>query len=416
MAVIKGGFSFDGVDIADIGLTYAPEISNIYVYKPAAYKLHEQAFDAHDGGYYYGNTMQPKDFTLRCIFEESPVLDGVMSKIDWLFHRGKTGRLVFAKRPWLWYTATVVSVNASGLTNRENGIVVIQMRAYYPFARSDQYYTDHEDVIDEENQPLSETQREDIAEKNRVIADMRANSAMGYVVDANDDLAQNARRISSGNQVVYDFLRGADSMTSNLIKFPVINPGTERAAVCVEVGGTFNKGLTITNHTNSEVCRFIGGVSDKSQYIQCDALNGRVSRHGSDSNVTLDYVYHDYGFIYLEPAGVPLFRSNGDVQLQGNETPGHNSFTISDQYDLHLPYKPAGYWVYDEDTGHMWKIASVSGYSIWCEPSEHSPAISGDIKLDNWMIIKANEISIQKGNDGDMNLHRMRFVFKPTFP
>ena len=416
MAGIKGGFSFDGVDIADIGLTYAPEIGNIYVYKPAAYKLHEQAFDAHDGGYYYGNTMQPKDFSLRCIFEEQSVLDGVMTRIDWLFKRGRTGRLVFAKRPWLWYTATVVGVNTSGLTNRENGVIVVQMRAYYPYARSDQYYTDRE-YTEEELKVMQGTQLEDALEKNRVIRDIRANSAIAYapLIQPSEDLHNNGRS-NSNNQVAYDFTFGNTDathfMTENLERFPVINPGTERAAVCVEVGGTFSKGLTITNHTNSQVCRFVGGVSDRAQYIQCDALNGRVSRHGSDGDVTLDYLYHDYGFMYLEPAGLPLYRSNGEIELQSSGT-GESSFTLSD--GVTLPVSPNGYWIYDENKGDLWQIGTMIGSKIFVKNNPYARSLTDSFRLTEWMIIRANEISIKKGNDGNMRLHRMRFVFKPTF-
>ena len=93
-----GGFSFDGVDIKDIGLHYAPENANTYVYRPSAYELHEEAFAAHDGGYFYGTTVKPKDFVLRCYYEAKHIKDGIMRNTFDLFKRGRKGKLVFRER------------------------------------------------------------------------------------------------------------------------------------------------------------------------------------------------------------------------------------------------------------------------------------------------------------------------------
>lgn len=60
---MQGGFSFCGTDIADLGLEYVPETANTYVFAGSDYKIHEQVFDGHHGGYYYGSTVSPKVFT-----------------------------------------------------------------------------------------------------------------------------------------------------------------------------------------------------------------------------------------------------------------------------------------------------------------------------------------------------------------
>ena len=130
-----GGFSFCGVDIDTLGLEYAPDNSNTYVYKPSLWNMDEDSFESHDGGYFYGTSVRPKDFSLRCIYQDTHVGHGGMTKLFHLFSRGKTGRLIFQKRPWCWYTATVVSVDISQMRNYMNGIVTINLRAYYPFAR-----------------------------------------------------------------------------------------------------------------------------------------------------------------------------------------------------------------------------------------------------------------------------------------
>lgn len=123
---------FDGVDIEDIGLEYAPDNRNTQVYNPADWAVHEQSFDGYNGGYFFGTTVKPKTFTLRCFYEDSHVSDGIMTKVWRTFKRGRTGRLVFKNRPWLWYNATVVDVDATNMLNYKNGIVTITLRAYYP--------------------------------------------------------------------------------------------------------------------------------------------------------------------------------------------------------------------------------------------------------------------------------------------
>ena len=92
MISMQGGFSFCGTDIAELGLEYVPDNANTYVYAGSTYKVHEQAFDGHDGGYYYGVTTGIKPFTLRCIFEGSHINDGILTKVESFFRKGKTGR------------------------------------------------------------------------------------------------------------------------------------------------------------------------------------------------------------------------------------------------------------------------------------------------------------------------------------
>ena len=91
---MKGGFSFCGVDIADIGLEYAPDNKDTYVYKPGEAEVHEEIFDGHDGGYIYGATKRPKEFILRCYFEDKNIAEGIMARAYNLFKIGKSGKLL----------------------------------------------------------------------------------------------------------------------------------------------------------------------------------------------------------------------------------------------------------------------------------------------------------------------------------
>lgn len=141
---MQGGFSFCGIDIADIGLEYAPELADTYVFSSKDYSVQQQTFDAHDGGYFYGISVQPKKFTLRCIYQDTHINEGIITKIERLFRRGRTGRLIFKKRPWMYYVATVTKCNVSTITNYLNGIATIEMTAYYPYGRCDDlFYPDN---------------------------------------------------------------------------------------------------------------------------------------------------------------------------------------------------------------------------------------------------------------------------------
>ena len=65
---MKGGFEFCDVDIADLNLEYAPENENTFVFAPAEVSSNFDAFDGHNGGYYYGSWTEPTEFVLRCFF------------------------------------------------------------------------------------------------------------------------------------------------------------------------------------------------------------------------------------------------------------------------------------------------------------------------------------------------------------
>lgn len=287
---MDGGFIFDGIDIADLGLEYAPDLSNTYIYKPGTFKLHEQIFDAHDGGYFYGTTTQPKDFTLRCFYESQHVLDGLMTKIFSVFRRGRTGRLVFKKRPWCWYTATVTNVDIGQMFNFENGVLTVTMKAYYPYARSDYL---------------------DIPNNCEYEADMLNNSAMlreGVIDHTNSFITE---------------------PTTELKEFLVYNPGTEYAKTTIRISGNFEGNVKVTNSTTDQHATFVAfttQLENGNYYIESDSLNGQTVRTNGSVR-SPGYLYHHEGFIDLAP-GFPVYRdirlnviSNTNIQSDHQFTP-----------------------------------------------------------------------------------------------
>lgn len=292
---MEGGFSFCGVDIADLGLEYAPENANTYVYSPGAYDVNDESFPAHDGGYFYGTTVKPKDFTLRCFFEGQHLNSGALTRVYNFFKRGRSGRLIFAKRPWCYYIATVVRDPQLQPTNFMNGIITFQLRAYYPFARSDQ-------TVIGDNDPNEQ--------------DLINNSAMlkGEAWDTDKDF-------------------GAMNEQTEIF---VYNPGTENAATVIEIEGDVGSGITIYNEAIKQTCE-IAGFTDSDGKLTIDSLNGKVLV--TKNNVTsYGFLYHDNGFIDLA-SNYPVLRS---LWIKGDN--GSNAFQVKNQDDI-VPQDMLGHYI-----------------------------------------------------------------------
>lgn len=351
---MRGGFTFRGVDIADLGLEYAPDISNTYVYYAGEHKASEQSFDGHDGGYYYGSTVQPKTFTLRCVFEEKHINKGLMTRIYRLFTRGATGKLVFTTRPWLWYTATVIAAPQLQMTNYENGLITIQLKAYYPYGRCDELGFDEMDEVKTGTTAMIAT-----------------------------------RKIPSTEAV-------KDGELTEQTTLLLYNGGTEKAAVAIEMAGDVDEGVTITNSTTGQKCHFVAlskaVTTDNGKYLVCDGLNGKtVLTDGV--NGELAFLYHDYGFIELEPS-YPIERNVRVTYTAGStEVTCDSGAGITGQY-IHLD----GAWR---------KIAASDGANLTVLPA---PDNSGSEATE---IVTMNEITITP--DATMALTRLNFCYKPTF-
>ena len=278
---MAGGFSFCGVDIDTIGLEYAPELEDTYVYRPAKPKIHDETFDGHNGGYYYGMSREPKEFVLRCFFEEKEIDRGLMAKVLSLFREGRSGKLVFDRRPWCWYYATVTECDPSGITNYLNGIIKISMKAYFPFARSELTY------INRQNKDY--------------------NRAM-----ANSGFFEAEHMIPPTELVV-------DEPITQKMDFLLSNPGDMPAPLGIEIAGDVGKGVIITNHSTGQAAKFVAMSQEEfdgeTNYVYLDSLNGKVMTV-KDGETQINFLYHDEGFIDLIP-GFPIRRGIQAVSHDG---------------------------------------------------------------------------------------------------
>ena len=351
-----GGFSFCGVDIADIGLEYAPDISETYVYQPSTFRLFEETVDVHPGGYLYGTAAEVKEFSLRCYYEEKHLAHGIMTRIFDLFRNGRTGRLVFKRRPWCYYTATVSErPDISEMSNYMNGIVTIHMKAYYPFARSDVRQLD----------PFDE-------------------SAL--------DMLENTALFQRPAQELPTSFVPPENLTDTIL---IHNPGTERAPCGIAIAGDAVDGVIIANLTTGESVKFIGLSTSVlgSKYVLCDSMNGKtVITNGTASD--LGYMYHDYGFMDLE-SGFPIDRNVSAIYDQEKVTIPNG--IIGDPVGRHI-------WI-----DNQWRkiITHPSPYEITVNPA---PENEGQEVTD---ITQMNEIKITPV--GDCTLTRLEFIYTPTY-
>lgn len=364
---MRGGFTFCDVDIADIGLEYAPTLDNTYVYRPTKYSIHEQSFDGHAGGYYYGATAKPKDFSLRCYFEDMAMKDGIMSQVNSLFAIGTTGRLVFQQREWCWYTATVIDVDPSQITNKYNGFITITLRAYYPFSRTDSWAT-------------SET----------YLSDMLANSALLRTASKNPP-----RTITESTAMV------ADDFENRTIL--LYNPGTEYAPLTIKINGECPDGVVVENATTGQSCRFVGISQSISKFhtkfLVSDGLNAKVIlSNASGTSKEYGYLYHDYGFLGVAPS-FPIVRD-----VVAGTTAGSSTISLN----KNITDRQLGHYIWVEDEWH--KIIS--------RPNSTSCVIDNVCVATNTIttdIVRMNELHVTPDNPNNFTLTRLQFTYLPTF-
>ena len=355
--LIRGGFSFCGVDIADLGLNYAPEKEDTYVYRPAEVTVHQETFDGHDGGYFYGVTRQPKEFVLRCYFEEEAIDKGIMERIHHLFRTGKSGKLIFARKPWEYYYATVTSLPHPELSNYMNGLVTITMTASYPYARCDSLYYEPDNL--------------------------------------KYDLVMESTALLESESMVppmsFTNLTSAHS-------FILHNPGTEFAPLSITASGSAGLGVIIRNKTTNQECKIVAmdkpHTSNVQKFVYIDGLNGSTSLIGGASPEPA-FLYHDSGFIQLAPA-YPAHREIYVLQATAGVVTLVN--TLFDNVE--------GQYIFID--GSWYKITE----QIDDQHIRVDTAIDSD-GTDRTMITVMNEMEVVPLTT--MDLTHLSFSYKPTY-
>lgn len=359
---MKGGFSFCGLDIYNLGLEYVPDNKDTYVFKSASSSIDEEVFNGHDGGYFYGSSLKPKEFSLKCYYEDKDVRHGLMSNIYNFFKPGKTGKLVFQKRPWCWYVATVTNVDTDSMLNYRNGFITIKLKAYYPYSRSDSNYFEEWD-------------------------------AERY------ELLRNTAFLTDESMVPQTKF---EDVFDNKTDFILLNGGNAKANVCVEIAGDVGEGVIIKNNTNGSEMKIVAlnnlSLSGGSLFI--DSFTGKVFI--KNDNETKDaFLYHEYGFIDLDP-GFPI---NRDVTIEAES--GSNIVSYVDNFIFDVTDK----YIYIADK--WYKIKEFNDDTLTLVENVNT-SFSG-----NTCIVSMNELSIypvsEKDEGDNMSITKINFIYNPTF-
>lgn len=354
---MQGGFSFCGVDIGRLGLEYVPSIEDTYVYAGSSYDVSEETFEAHHGGYFYGTTVQPKIFRLRCMFQEKHINHGFLSAVESFFHRGKTGKLIFSQNPWLWYSATVVGIDMTSMVTYMNGFITITLKSYYPFGRCDY-------LCLPDNQTLSRSISENTALLSK---DMTPSAAIGSL-DGSVDLL-------------------------------LYNGGSEFAPCAIELAGNAGECIIITNQTTGQRSKFIlfteSDTTDAGKTIISDALNGKTILAGNGEK-EIKFLYHDEGFLELAPS-FPIKR---DIIVSWkNDSNIVSSFYAFDNSMIGKHIYLNGEWR---------KIIDVDDASTLT--IEKAMTSSGSYVA---TVAQMNEIHIELG--ANASITTLNFIYYPTF-
>ena len=419
---MQGGFTFCGVDVAKYGLTYAPEIANTFVFGNSTMSPNDEKFASHDGGVYYGTSVDPKDFSLRCFFEEKHINKGILDSIHNFFYPGRTGRLVFQERDWCWYTATVVNIDASDLTNYMNGVITINFRAYYPYARTDIFYSQAQaasgndssvtidtSTVETDTSNLSGTDswlvydapsaEEDIAYMDIGEDVNKYTDINGNVIESNDPyINSKAVFMSSDSTPPSSFTNITE--TKKLILY---NAGNTKAAVAIKLSGEAGtEGVTIKNLTTNQEAKFVAftrnSTTSANKFILSDGLNGKTTLTDGSTSI-MQFLYHDHGFIDLAPSYQVMHGITWTYKK--------NSNTVSSDTDLDETC--IGKYIYVDSEWH--KILAIPS-SRTAEIAVSNKAISanGSCKAD---VITMNEIEIEI--EDNTELDTIQFIYKHTF-
>lgn len=279
-------FTYRGVNLSDYGILYAPENKDWHIWVDG-FRSFEQVIDSQHGGQWYGASVSPKEFELRCYFED--ITEYQLSAATTLFSRGAYGNLVFDERPWLIYKARVVKPCAFekyvSYDGKYSGLVTIYLTAHYPFATTD--------MVTLEDATQYTTKQSIILGTTGLIpsSQLPANTAPSSIIPR------------------------ANAFT-NLY----LNAGDAEAHTIIKIAGDVGKGVTIYNQTNGMYCKVIGITAalttSVSKWVEINSRTGEVFLTNGTVN-DAGWKYHDRSFIDISPSA-PIQRDKTITYAAGS--------------------------------------------------------------------------------------------------
>jgi len=221
----------------------------------------------HDGGYYYGNAVKTREFTLKCFYEE--ITKQQRENIRRWLHRNSYGQLIFDDMPFVyWNVRPVKMIEGQEYldSGRYSGTFTIVFRAYNPF---------------------------------------------GYLM----------RKYNTGseNDNANDYCDLIDSSlmpsppTTSSRTFNVYNPGRETCGLSIVLRGSTNNPIEFLNTTNQTRC-IIRELPPTTLVLDINGETGMITTHtpASTANSEFGFIYHDRGYIRLSPGmnQIQIFEQN----------------------------------------------------------------------------------------------------------
>ena len=250
-----GGFSYRGKNIGEFGdVFYIPDAEERGNYA-LPFDVSEQEINGRDGAYYYGNRVKPREFALRCYYENLTQ----QQKYDILhwFGRNTKGKLILDDRNYVYYD--VIPYDAVRVEDyrhtacdgslRYQGYMTFYLKAYCPFGKLMANSVTN-------NVPMVGSAQIDISILYEPTTDAD-----------NETLILLSAKMPSSNYP----LDGTS--------FYIYNPGTEPTPLTIRIAGTAENG-TITNTTNGTTCVIkgmtTGNTTSVGKYVNINSETGRV--------------------------------------------------------------------------------------------------------------------------------------------
>lgn len=354
------GFRFCGQRISGIGLQYIPKKEDIFVWDNE-YKTQDLSVGGHDGGYWFGTTLEPKIFKLDCFFEEITLLN--VQKIQSLFSRGKTGELIFDERPYLKYTATVTKTSKPVMYGKKTGLLTLELTAYYPFAKMD------------------------------------IKSTINYL----DFGLENKEGLKANTGILSYTMTPSSIFTEPVVdetRFLLYNAGDERADVTINIAGNIGDGVLICNSGTKQSCIVKGltknNTTNLGKWLGLEASTGKVYMTDGQTS-QMSFLYHDRGFIQLL----------GSCPVDREKEISFNADTITSN-GLFPPDIEGKFVRINDEWIKVTKYITPSMASI-SKPLSGSGTVLTDI-------VTMNEIVIQPlNNTQSLDITKLEFLYDPTF-
>lgn len=408
-------FSYCGINSETFGCYYVPNASTRFDDR-ADYDVYDDEADWHDGGVYYGNRLKKRQFELNCYYEQidRKQLEQMKSWLD----RKTYGKLIFEDWPWKYYlvrptkklTGEQWTYRLNGQTKDVySGTFTITFTAYDPLAylkvaSLDEYsqylfmnvndtYDLSLNVIDS----LGSGYAPQMLLDDDSILFVMASADDSYEINDQNELLMNVDTAAPELQIK-DYLNiiAQDDMPEapdlNTRTFYLYNCGTEVGQPIIRIGGTTSQqGITITNDTNGSSCKLLA-LPESPAYLEIDCVHGKVYLVNGGSK-TIQYEYHDLGFISLEPCGLM------DNNLTVHYSAGSNVVTIENRdYEQSLIGKCMRL------NGKWYRVLNVSDAGVFLSNSLDA---SGSETVN---IVTMNRMQI---SGGDINLTKFEIEFQP---